>query len=950
MKKKIIIFVSCLIFLGAFAFFYINKFILPAKLKSIVVEKTQETTGRRTSVGTVDFSFLKGFVVRDFVIFEKDSPQTPFISIPQLSFRVLYLPLLREQKIIVPSVTLTGPQIIAVRRQENSWNFSDIVEKIQTAKPVKSSFNIIVGGLLINNAKVSFIDQALSPEFTETIENINLKIKLALPQHIKFSCSAAIAGAPSSSLSLQGTYQFSNKKLSSTLRAQNIALTKYVKTYLPLSNLSVENAVFLSAEVALTMQNNKIEIKSKAQLADAKVTISPNYALAGNPSVDFNLEYNPNSENKLNYDGTLDLAGCALSGLPYVDTVKIIKGKLFFEPDKLKTDALSASVLETNVSLSGALTNFKEPHLEARLEAADIDLEKINAFLPAELMTVRKIKLSGKSSAALEYSGALPPSADSKINATAELFDAAASCANPALELSAITGKIRYAPEQISLENISGNFSQTGFTLDGAVTNFKNPLLDVRASLSRGPIEKILQTAPELSSAIREKIKWEELTGFISLKLNYKGPAASFDNTKLRLTADLEEAALKLEQLPDTITGIAGKFDYSPNEITWKNLKGTFRDTVYVLNGKLNDLSSPVVETTLASDNLKLKTKLRVSENSIDILTLDGNYFDVNFNTSGNVRLSESTAPFVSLTGNIAFNLSHLAQMIPQMKDKLEPLNPVGAINLNGSFKGPVDDWKNWQMILDAQSPDISLSGYHLKNVSLKLDQQNRSINQLSLLANFYDGELKANLRANLKNATAPFQIESSLTNTDLAKLKSDTIWKNQNISGALSASFLANGDLLKLEGVEGEGSVAITDGNLWQLNLFKGLGKYIFVPEFENITFHEAGGDFTIRNQRLSTSRFALISQPVTLEAAGWMDFDGNLNFDVVTEFSEEMLAQSDSIKKAITAILTQGDSYLTIKITGSLKEPKYSMSSTGVLRKTRNLLFDSLKSIFEE
>src|SRR3989338_9836291 len=102
MKRKIILILFILAFAGATAFFYVNKVILPLKLKAVLIEKIQELSGRRVTVASVAFSLLKGFVVNDLTIFERDLGQTSFIHIPKLTFRILYLSILKDKKVVIP--------------------------------------------------------------------------------------------------------------------------------------------------------------------------------------------------------------------------------------------------------------------------------------------------------------------------------------------------------------------------------------------------------------------------------------------------------------------------------------------------------------------------------------------------------------------------------------------------------------------------------------------------------------------------------------------------------------------------------------------------------------------------------------------------------------------------------------------------------------------------------
>jgi len=100
-----------------------------------------------------------------------------------------------------------------------------------------------------------------------------------------------------------------------------------------------------------------------------------------------------------------------------------------------------------------------------------------------------------------------------------------------------------------------------------------------------------------------------------------------------------------------------------------------------------------------------------------------------------------------------------------------------------------------------------------------------------------------------------------------------------------------------------------------------------------------------------VATEDLSLKSEPLSLICRGSVDFKGNLDFYVFSQFSEETIAQSDSLKKTITALLTQTGDYLTIRLTGTLAEPHYVVvpSSVDVIEKAKDLLIEGLQNIFE-
>ena len=142
---------------------------------------------------------------------------------------------------------------------------------------------------------------------------------------------------------------------------------------------------------------------------------------------------------------------------------------------------------------------------------------------------------------------------------------------------------------------------------------------------------------------------------------------------------------------------------------------------------------------------------------------------------------------------------------------------------------------------------------------------------------------------------------------------------------------------------------MTIKDGHLWELALFKGLAKLLFIQEFQNVVFREAGGDFTIANRRIHTNGFELRSAPVSFICNGWMDFNGNLDLDMGAQFSPQTIEESGSLNKTITALLTQTGEYLTIKVTGNIKEPRLIPSPVGMIKKATDILRESLKNIFQ-
>jgi hypothetical protein len=126
---------------------------------------------------------------------------------------------------------------------------------------------------------------------------------------------------------------------------------------------------------------------------------------------------------------------------------------------------------------------------------------------------------------------------------------------------------------------------------------------------------------------------------------------------------------------------------------------------------------------------------------------------------------------------------------------------------------------------------------------------------------------------------------------------------------------------------LNGSGSINIEKGNLWQLELFKGLGEFLLIPEFQKIVFKEAAGDFLISDGKISTDNLMLESEPVNILFEGNIDFAGNIDFKVTTQLAEGLVKDITDIKGIFSSILAQSTNAISIKLSGTVKEPKYKI-----------------------
>ncbi|MFA5059210.1 MAG: AsmA-like C-terminal region-containing protein [Candidatus Omnitrophota bacterium] len=938
MKIKIVV-IFAVIFTAVMVFlFYLNTVLFPVKFKSVIVKKIEAAINRRVDIGAVQFSLVRGFIIREFTIFDKDNSAVPFLTVEQASFNILYIPIIKEKKIVIPFASITQPVLNIIRKPGNAWNFDGMMP----APSGSATPDIFIGNISVDRGKINFIDESTPKKFYETLENIRVRGNLSFPKNAKFTFDAVIPNNPISSVSIKGTYDISVKSLVLQSNLGNIPLAKYDPFYNLSGLFTINDGLITAAAITANWKNGMWDITSDLASKDMAFKIKGDAEFRGSPIAKFTVKFDPANMNQLAYQGFLDPNAAQLLNVPFVKEIKDIGGRINFETNKITSEALSATIFDTKISMPFTLTDFSKPNLKLT-GSCPLELKKLGAIFP-DIFEREQMDVAGNSLLTFNFDGELSQFVNN-LKATAILDNASVSAAKLPAPVTGISGKIDYQTNTASWENLTGIVQETKIISSGKLFDLANPQIDCSGSLDLN-LEKLKLIFPDI---FKENIL--DAKGSAAIKFSLQGPAMNIFSGQYHFDTSLNNISINSAKLPAPITAITGKLSGAPNLITWENLKGNFQDRSFILSGNLTDFSKPLIETAIASENIQIATKIQVLRNAFSISWLNGHYFDTKFDLKGDVFLTPDDNPRVDLKGNLDFNLENLGAAIPAIKETIDPLKLSGLCSIKGAFKGNLKNWRDWQVLIDIASPEVTFTDYRLSDIAITFVEVDRNINQFDISAVVYGGKLKLQSSADLTAEQIPYKVSVRLDNTDLSKLKADTIWKDKDISGYFSFLASVRGTLDSLNSIHGQGSIALTNGHIWQVNLLQGLGKFLFIPEFDNITFKEVAGDFVVEDGKVLTDNLMLASDPVTLTAQGWIDFAGNLNFDVLSEFSDEVIEQSSSLRKTITAFLTQTGDYLKIKLTGSLKEPKYnvSVSSGEVIRRTKDLLIEGLQGIFQ-
>lgn len=808
MKRKIIIaIVLILLFLIAAGILYLNNVYLPVKVKGRLAHSLTTLLNYNVEIEKLKYSLIRGAVIQNTVIYDKvkDKDNT-ILTVKEISGHILFLPLIKERKLIIPIMHIDSPNFNIRYRQDKSFNFSRIFlpQPKPQSKP-KIKFSFLIYKINIFDAKGILEDEGFAPKFSKTIQDLDIVLGIKQLTKVSFFMEGKLLTDKGgiTALTLRGDYNFLSKEVNSKLNFANLVIPEF-NPYLKMLPLSIASG---------TIDNSAFEVKFKDNLISLKGAMSikgmglrkADLALMGDIHIEPDLSYAIDKKT-FDYKANIKFIQANLIGLQYIDKINNISGDIGLAKNKLWTDNLRLQALDSGFTLKGTVENFSNPYLKLNFQSAQFNLEKIAAILP--------YKTEG-------------------------------------LNLNGI------AAADINLEGYLGN-----------------PPLDIQANLQ------------------------------------------------------LSDAKLETGLLKEPLNNIKGEVDFTRDSLNWINLSFNYLNLAYTSSGKLVNFKMPEITFGLNSKDLDLKFESKIKEKIVRIIALKGQYINSKFDVEGNVDTQDNINPALDLLTNLNLNLSDALVFLPaSLLRNLQKIKPNGILNIKGTLNGRVKDYKNWNLSLKATADTFSVYNLKFTDLVFNLDQKDGQININRFIASGYSGAVNLDFVSDLKPDAPDYFLKLNGSGIDLAKLKLDTGAKDKDIAGTLNISADLNGNFKDLASLKGNGLLSIQEGKLWQFNLFKGLGELFLLPDYEKIMFKEALGEFNIADKSVSTENLRLTSEQLNLDCKGKVGFDGTLDLTFLTEVNKNLIRDSADIRKFTSAILGGLSNALTIKVSGTMQQPKYKI-----------------------
>lgn len=471
---------------------------------------------------------------------------------------------------------------------------------------------------------------------------------------------------------------------------------------------------------------------------------------------------------------------------------------------------------------------------------------------------------------------------------------------------------VEFNDSRIFAEGVRVEALETPWEVRFNLVNLAEPIIDIYASsdVRLAAIQKMLKSKMGVKIPL-------ELSGKgrmrVSLQIEKKAPA------KLNGSIRVEDATAGLGRANFPIENINGDFEFGQDWLKWTNAQCTYRETNYRTSGRITDFASAHAALDVESRDLSYKTEFRLAGSALDLTRLDGKYFNSAFSAKGVISFDDPATIDADLKGELNMMLADILKM-PGPSAGSPEMKPSGSLKAAFSLVGDMKDLKTCVISSKVRSEEISAYGLKLGDVTFSYEQEQGVGSIKSLRGTFYGGTLTASGSIDWAEKVMPCSMKLDAIGIKLERLKTDTGFKEADVSGDIKIYADLKGVFGDLSRLGGIGHLGIKRGRLWQLDLFKGAGKLIFNSDFGDIDFTEGACDFRINDSSVVVENLVMKADELKLTGAGSIGFDRSVRGILRPEVMEDAVAGGTPGKFAIA--VGQGT---VIDISGTLADPQF-------------------------
>ena len=591
MRKFIIIALILLAILSA-GIVYLNKVVLPVKVKSMLVNAIEKQTGKKVILKSLGFNLFRGFVLRDLVILDN---QQVILSARQTNCVVFFWPIFRKQ-IIIPSINIRSPYIFLERRKDNTFNLQELFSapppaanepgpkgsELKKGAPKKAGFNLSVYKISISSGNMLFQDDTLPAQFSKEINNIQLNLRLKLPLALGFSFRGEIPAEPVIAISAKGEYKILSRQLTANLSVKNLAPRQFQPYYEGAGLNLISGIVDLHAQIDLKEQLLHAQIDGRG---DNLVLAKDKLRIKLNPILQTRIDYDRQAK-KLIFDGYCDIEHAGIAGLEFLGEVKELRGKVVFNQDSLSAQSLKADLLGMPFELNLTVKDFKTPAINI---ITDLNLSFLLAIAKEKFNFAYVNSAQGKAALAVKV---FPEGKTSwQVQGSADITGGALILGNQDISVENISGNVVFSKQGVSWSEAKFRYQGVDYQASGKLSDFSAPNIELKL------FAKELSLAANFAVA-GKKIKVGAVKGkYLDSEFSASGSIDNSDSSRPQM--DL------IGTIGISLGDLAKILDKQYPAIKLMRPAGRM-EAQFSIAGNAHDLKSCFIQARLNSNNLSL--------------------------------------------------------------------------------------------------------------------------------------------------------------------------------------------------------------------------------------------------------------------------------------------------------------------------------------------------------
>ncbi|MCM8787424.1 MAG: hypothetical protein NC935_05145 [Candidatus Omnitrophica bacterium] len=897
MKKKIIfIFLVFFLFIIGFlgGYYLINTY-FPVKIKTEIEKAVKNNLNQTIKIKNLKINLIKGIIIEDIALYDEKIPFS-YLKIQKAKILLFYPSLLFKTKFI-ESVELEDVKLFIIRYKNNTTNLPTF------KKTLSSKGNFFVKNILIKNLDVEFLDQVF--DFKKVFNNLQIQINLKNSLNIYFKLDWQKL------IEITGLYNLKNLQLKSKIKIANLNLAEFFPYF---KKIKLNNALIKNASLELKKENiytidgfcflEYLETEYLLKLNNANQIypikyIGPLYIENFNLKIDKNTLYTISGQIK---DGTV-------KNIPKIDSLQKITANFKLDNKNLEITSLKANLDGNPIEANVKIVDFNSPKL----------------YLKAKLVSkISQIIQTGKKIAELSLEDQLDGNIDLLFN----------------IKIDTLKKEFNWHINYILKDAFFLDFKKINSS--GYIKNDVLFLKKVNLFYKEIPIE-FSGILKNLTSFILKK---QDFKPYLKIKGNINCQLLQFINAIKQIKNFSFDYKVDGElNLDFKIWGepIKNNFNYFANyKITNANvanfsninLYGNITNDILKLNdanfqyknlffkacGILENFSSPTIALTIESQLLNFYLKSFYLKNSLNIKEL--------FITAPNSKIVVEgkflPKEFLEIKGFGIISTNDLLKILKTLDFKssiLENSSLDGLFDISFITKGkPTID--ELEIKMSAYSQNLNVYNLNFFDTKIQLYKEKENLIISPIVTYIADGALELKTKLNIK--TNKTIINLLLNDVDLSKIRAQLNLKNKRLEGKVSfEGYFENQNFKNLSTLTGHGKIAIKNGNIWEISLLKGLGEFLFIPDFDEIKFTEGKSDLIFKENNIIFENLNLKALQMDLEGGGKLSLDGNIHFIVFPHFNPNLISASEGLKKITTHLL--GKAGLLIQIEGTLQKPIY-------------------------